>query len=311
MGTQSDTALSTAYTLISSGEYSSANALLEEALSSDLENDAIIFTASCCNIWQETMSTLEGLPPYEQGEELLLTWKQRFMTFVKDQKYTSEQTIHVFRKSIFSYALAQYSKIYNDTDTKVHADVSRKMGYCHKQLGDYEVALKYLTEANSTIDGQACILAEMGDCYDLCGETKFAKAIFREAFFVNAEEVDLSFLESPLITTLIDKVRSKGYTGKELLEWLPVYGTLYGIFNVRRTLKSQEVVRLRQDIYALKNELKDPANDSKIITPRLLNMYFWLIDYYDLSGESSSRIREALNEIKLLDENIFALYAGK
>ena len=108
---------------------------------------------------------------------------------------------------------------------------------------------------------------------------------------------------------LIDKVSAKGYTGRELLEWIPVYGTLYGVFNIRRTLKSQEVGRLKQDIYAKENENKDPVN-SALLKPRLLNMYFWLIDYYDLSQELQ-RIKEVLLKIKLLAPDIYNLYAGE
>ena len=56
------------------------------------------------------------------------------------------------------------------------------------------------------------------------------------------------------------------------------------------------------------SELKNPANNSSLITPKLLNMYFWLIDHYVLSKESVAKIDEALLEIKILDKSIYNLY---
>ncbi|MBQ2314894.1 MAG: hypothetical protein II187_08305 [Treponema sp.] len=309
MSIRSESALAKAYGLIEAGGISQAEALLEEVLPSDLDNNALIFVISCCTYWTETFDRLPKLEPFEQGESLVNQWKG-FKVFLSRQEQTVEQAVYAFRKGVFTTALDQYSRVYDEKDQRTHAEVCRKIGLCCKKLGSYEKALSCLVEANNTLQGQANILAEMADCYDLCGENKLAKVIFREAFFIDPEKTELDFLDSPLINELIDRVREKGYGGMELQEWLPVYGTLLGLLNVRRTLKSQEVIRLKQDIYAKENELKDPANNAALITPRLLNMYFWLIDYYDLSHDSGSRIHEVLLKIKILDKDIYAQYTG-
>ncbi len=305
----SESALASAYALIDEGNFREAKTLLEDALSRDLDNHDICFAASCCSFWLGAIETSEAKEPFEYGEYLINQWKC-FKLRISKEKEPLEQTVYAFRKKAFSIMLQNYSRIYENADTAIHTEVCRKIGLCYKQLGDFEEALKYLTEANNTIQGRSDVLAEMADCYDLCGEEKLAKVIFREAFFVDPEKIDLCFLESPLITKLTALVSEKGYAGSELLEWIPVYATLYSVFNIKRTLKSQEVGRLKQDIYAKEIELKDPNNDSRIITPRLLNMYFWLIDYYDLAEESTTRIHEVLLKIKLLDKNIYMLYTG-
>lgn len=310
MGVQSDTALSTAYSLILSGEIQQAKTILEDALPSDLENTDLVFAVLCCNFWLGNLEKIKSAEPFEFGEAIINYWKNFVNNVISREEKPLEETVYVFNKVVFMLALEQYSKVYDDADKKIHAEVCRKIGLCHKKLGNYEQALQFLTEANNTVQGLSYILAEMADCYDLCGESKLAKVIFREAFFADPEKVDLILLDSPLIRKLIEKVSAKGYSGRQLLEWIPVYGNLYGVFNVRRTLKSQEVGRLKQDIYAKENENKDPANDSSILTPRLLNMYFWLIDYYDLSQEIS-KIKEVLLKIKILDPNIYNLYAGE
>lgn len=307
----SDSALTSAYSLINEGRFREAKALLEDALSTDLDDHNICFAASCCSFWIGAVEHSDAQDGFENGEHFVNQWRIFKLRISANEKTPPlESTIHAFRKWVFTVAFNSYMESYGVGDEAVHSEVCRKLGLCKKQLGDFESALQFFTESNNLVAGRADILAEMADCYELCGEDKVAKAIFREAFFLDPERVDLSFLESSLIKDLASFVAEKGYSGSELMEWIPVYGTIYSVFDVRRTLRAQEVGKLKQDIYAKENALKDPSNDSRIIVPRLLNMYFWLLDYYDLAGESSSRVDEILLKIKILDRNIYTLYTG-
>ena len=87
-----------------------------------------------------------------------------------------------------------------------------------------------------------------------------------------------------------------------------MYGVLYGVFNVKRELRTQEAGRLKQEIYAKENEIKDPSSDSKILVPKLINMYFWLIDHYARINEGNEKINECLLQIRVHDENIYRMY---
>lgn len=316
MSVQSDSTLSKAYGLIVAGELRHAKNLLTDELTLDLENRDLVTAIQCCTFWVDTFEGLEQKDSFEQGESLVTRWRE-FKQFLDKNESIVSELIYAIKKGVFTFALEQYNKAYEDRTPRIHAEVCRKIGLCYKKLGSYEEALNFLVEANNTMPGCANILAEMADCYDLCGQNKLAKVIFREAFFIDAEKVDIAFLDSPLVNNLIKKVKEVGKKDKkpfslqELQEWIPVYGTLYGVFNVRRTLKSQEVGRLKQDIYAKENEMKNPANNLEILQPRLLNMYFWLIDHYDLSNDSGAKIHEVLLKIKILDSNIYSQYTGK
>jgi tetratricopeptide (TPR) repeat protein len=307
MGIQSETALAQAYELIETGNPGKAKVLLEDALTADLDNTDLVFTVHCCSFWLDTFENLEQLDFFEQGESLVNQWK-RFKLLVSREKSPLERTVYAFRKGVFSRALESYRGIIDDSGTDNKAEIYRKTGLCYKKLGAYETALGCLTEANNLSQGNAPVLAEMADCYALCGEDKRAKVLFREAFFVDPLKVDLAFLDSPLIKLLVEQVQAKGYTGQVLQEWIPVYGVLLGVFTVKRELRSQEAGKLKQEIYARENELKDPGNDSTIITPRLLNLYFWLIDHYVNIKESVSKINEVLIKIKILDASVYKLY---
>ena len=93
------------------------------------------------------------------------------------------------------------------------------------------------------------------------------------------------------------------------MEWLPVYGALDGVLNVKRELKALELGKLKQSIYMLENELREKdVKNKKILVPRLINYYFWLIDHYMSGTVEKPKIDEILLRIKLLDEKIYNRY---
>jgi len=309
MGIQSESTLNQAYKLIESGNIRQAKTILEEALTADLDNIDLVFAVHCCSFWELKIENHHQLEPFECGESLINQWKQ-FQILLDHEKNPIESTVFTFKRLVYSLALEQYKKASDDHDQNLRAEIYRKAGLCYKKLGFYEDALKCLTESNNIVQNTSSVLAEMADCYDLCGEPKLAKVLFREAFYIDPEKIDLSFLDSPLIKVLIERVQEKKYTGQVLQEWIPVYGVLYGVLTVKRKLRSQEVGRLKQDIYAKENELKDPANNSSILIPRLLNMYFRLMDHYVLSKENVNKINEVLLKIKILDQEVYKIYVS-
>lgn len=279
-----------------------AEDLLKNTLPLDLDNKPIVQAIKLCEIWSEIFKGLAGLSDFDKGELLVSKWKQ-FMSETGEVPEEYEKIVYSFRKGIFSLALEYYSRISEEKDDELKAEILRKIGLCYKKLGSYEVALKFLTDANNVSTQQkSAIMAEMADCYAFCGETKGAKMLFREAFYMDAEKIDFYFLDSPLIKVLIKKVEEKGYSGSALHEWVAVYGIILGVFNVKRLLQAQEVVRLKQEIFSKESELKCQNCSDETLKPRLLLLYLLLIDYYNTSDVPvGSNIREIMLKIKLLD----------
>ncbi|MCR5289176.1 MAG: hypothetical protein K6E51_04205 [Treponema sp.] len=308
MGIQSQEQLIKANGFLEAGKPEEARQILSVALENDLENTKISFAIWCCNYWIDIIKQLDSIrEPFERGESLINEWKS-FEKDLADRKTTDLNTVFAVRRGVFSKALLNYSKLTDERDPVTKAEICRKTGLCYKKFGEYETAKNCLLEANAAYPGLAPVLAELADCYALCGEDKKAKVLFREAFFINPQKIDLAFLDSELICCLIRQVAEKGYTGAALQEWIPVYGVLFGIFNVKRELRSQEVGRLRQDIYAKENESKDPNSVPSLFTPRLINMYFWLIDYYVMKHEDTAKINQILLKIKILDPVIYTKF---
>jgi tetratricopeptide (TPR) repeat protein len=297
------------YDLLKSGELEQANRELGLLLQQDLENSDIIYTLTGVNYWTDKLKkALASSTAFEQGEYLIAQWKP-FTIFLKKQGEEREPVLYALKQCVFTLALRFYQTLYREDGIARDPELCRRVGLCYKALGNYERALQLLEQAKDGNRESAAILAELADCYALCGEARLAKVLFREAFFLGASEIEMQFLESGIILKLINQVQALGYTGPELAEWIPVYGLLYGVFNVKRELRALEFGKLKQAIFALENELRESAGESgSMLVPRLINHYFWLVDHYMNVHDDKSRINEVLLKIKLLDTDVYNRY---
>ena len=294
--------------LLKVGEPYEAQKIISTLFEHDLESTELMYTNKCCVFWLDSIERLKRIEDtFERNENILLEWKT-FQSYISRESNTYEPALFAVQQGFFKNALEEYKKHLEEKDPLQKAEIFKKAGICYKKLGDFENARAFLTEANNIYPNLSSVLAELADCYSLCGEDKFGKVLFREAFFADPGNIDLDFLDSELIKCLIKKTESKGFTGKPLHYWIPVYGVLGGVFNIKRELTSQEVARLKKDIYAMENEIKDPSCNSEILIPRMLNCYFWLMDHYDLAKENPAKINEVLLRIKLLDSSVYEAY---
>lgn len=315
MNTRLNNGLHQAFELLKEGKPAMAKPLLEDALADDLDNKEILFTIRCASFWKEEFLAVENiLLPFEKGERIIEGWK-RFITGILDLLDESyEASIYAVRRGVFVQALENYQQHLDDPQQILRAEAYRKAAFCHKQLGAFEVALTYLKEANTLLDNitkredAAPILAEMADCYALCGQDSYAKVFFREAFFLGANKIDLLFLDSELILRLVELVRQLGYPHRVMQEWIPVYGVLYGVLNINRPLRPIEFSNLKRDITSLENELQSSTSETSLLVPRLINKYFWLIDYYMNVNDDREMIEDTLRRIRLLNEDVYRIY---
>ena len=298
--------LNKVYLSFKEGQFKEASLLLEKALEIDFESTDVTNALKAANFWlerEDRLATISGA--YEKGEYYLGQWKV-FSGFVSRMERLSERCLFNIKYYIFGSALAYYLSLYNETELS-DPEILFRIGRCHKCQGNYESAIRFLELASQHRREDAAILAELADSYSLVNEDRAAKVFFREAFFLDAQAVELSYLESPMILRLLEKSRGRfGETGPELQEWLPIYGTIYGLFNVKRELRPLELGKLKQAIYQLERETGG-QKDSRLV-PRLLNHYFWLVDHYLNSGEDRKKIEEVLSKIKQLDPEIYNEY---
>lgn len=307
-----DEALEKALGLFQKGDFAAGQATVVEQLTQDLDNEDLKYVSKCVAFWGNRFDEAHSFfDKFEAGEYFLNNWKPFLDYMQKDGAPLIEPFIYTFKSLAFRTALGFYAKLYSPEAVEANPQLCRRIGLCFKALGNYDQAVNFLRVAFYIEDTNPKILAELADAYELYGETRTAKVFFREAFFENASEIELEFLESRLILDLIKLVSEKGYTGKELLEWLPVYGYLTRVLNLKRELKPVELGHLKQRVFWLENEIRQVSeSEKKILLPRLLNSYLWLIDKYSLPPIDQGKITELLLKIRILDENIYRAVVG-
>jgi tetratricopeptide (TPR) repeat protein len=298
------------------GLFSEAVEALERVLESDVEFPGASSALKCAGFWKEHLDGERAANDgFEQGEQLLALWRL-FHAFVERLEDVPERVQFALKQYVFTAALACYLSVAPDAEQEGgDPDVLLQVGRCCRGIGNYERAIECLEKANRERRDDARILSELADCYSLVNESRSAKAFFREAFFIDPQAVDLEGLESPLIRRLAARVHSLGIEGPALSEWIPVYGTIWGVFNVKREMKPLEFGKLKQAIYQLEKETRAAgaqpgARDAAqtALVPRLINRYMWLIDHYLTTGEPRERIDEVLARIRDIDPGVHADY---
>ena len=300
-------ALDEALGLFRNGDFASGQAAVEKQLTQDLGNEDLKYVSKCVAFWGNRFEEAKSIYDYfEAGEYFLNNWKPFLEYMQKDGSDLIEPFIYTFRSLTFRTALGFYAKLYSPEAAATNPQLCRRIGLCFKALGNYEQAVEFLRAAFSVDGSNSKILAELADAYELYGESRTAKVFFREAFFENAGDIDPEFLESHLILGLIEMVNAKGFVGKELMEWLPVYGYITRVLSLKRELKPVELGHLKQRVFWLENEIRQvPESEKKLLLPRLINSYLWLIDKYSLPPIDQAKIDELLLKIRILDDGIY------
>jgi tetratricopeptide (TPR) repeat protein len=279
----------------------------------------VLYALKCLNWWLEKIKRLDDFhDPYERGEYILSEWKPYYDFLERIGKteasgrearvLNSEDSCqYAVKRFVYSLALDFFLAVIGENNQQDPA-LLLQAGRCCKGAGNWEEALKYLELASRYKREDSAILSELADVNALLGDARAAKVLFREAFFLDPQGIDLKAMESEMILALRDKVISLGQTGPELAEWIPVWGCIWGIFSIKRELKPVELGRLKQSILSLESEFRSKSGGSPHIKPRLLNRYFWLIDHCEHSRDTLGLMDETMLKIKVIDPVVYEQY---
>ena len=292
-----------------SGEFTQSWDSFHDALTINFESVEAKSGMKIAGIWKERKTKLSNILDYfEKGEFLLREYTNFKKKYVPKHFIEMNHGIKSIEQWVFKSAFDCFKKYGELTNNEKNPDILLKMGCCVKILGDYGNAQELLEEAVNISKDNSAILAQLADVYSLIDEDKHSKLFFREAFFISPREIDLDTIESVMIKKIISELKNKNYSLQELKEWIPVYGTVLGLFYVKKDLKPIEVGKLKQRIYSLRNQISIGDIDKGILTPRLINHYLRLLEHLVAAKGDKNEIDEVLLNIKLFDHNIYNLY---
>ena len=304
-----DDALESTLEAFRSGDFSRAEAQAEAALALDFEHAGVQSALKCAVFWKDRMARAKSLATSElRGDFLLKEWlgfQNRFRAHLNEP---FDPGVEAIRSSVFDQAANAFLEQISFEDEGRRPDLLVKAAKTFKANGSFDRALECLDKVLQARPDDAAALAEMADCFEAVGDTQKSRLFFREAFYLNAQAVDVDNLRSATVREVAESLTAEGLSGSELKEWIPVHAVIRGVFTVKRDLKPLELGQLKQGINALKSELHDGSEHRNEVLPKLLNRYFWLIDHFFSVKEDRSKIEDILLNIKLLDERIYELY---
>jgi len=302
--------LQKAYISLKASNAEEAMLALNKSLKLDFEHPEVVFALKCLSWWMERFKRLsEFQDAYDSGGYILSQWKSfyNFLDRMGEEK-PFDSCLYAVKHFVFSSALGFYKGILGDGENQHDPALLLQVGRCYKGVGDFEEAIKYLEQAARFKREDGETLSELADVNALLEETRAAKALFREAFFVNPEGVNIRNMDSELILRLANRVKEAGYSGQELLEWIPVYGALLGVFSIKRELNLAELGKLKQSIFSLENEVRSKGAEAGCLIPRLINRYLWLIDHYENVKADPALIEETMLKIKIASPAVYEQY---
>ena len=94
----------------------------------------------------------------------------------------------------------------------------------------------------------------------------------------------------------------------DIREWIPVIGHITDVFYVKRQIGIAQIESLKRDTLNLEKSFQTLSinqRDRSAITPRLLNRYLWMHDYFTIQNyqpDQGMKIRDRILEI---DRNLF------
>jgi tetratricopeptide (TPR) repeat protein len=191
---------------------------LEQALDLDFENEEIKHALKCVHWWLEHTRRIDDIEnPFEKGS-LFISLLKQYHVFLGQFDNVYEQCQYSVRFFVFSRALFFFEGLLSSRSNQNDSGLLLLTGRCYKGIGNYDEALNILEQAARIKREDAQTLAEVADINALLAQTKTAKALFREAFFLDPSKIDLRSMESALILKLRDKVLALGYREDELCE---------------------------------------------------------------------------------------------
>lgn len=261
-------------------------------------SDAIVDSGiKCCKYWIPRISKFEFMKDNSlKGKTIIEEWK-RFENFIGSLKNIEEKVVSNIMYYIYNLALQSFKKDLHENKI-IDIETTYFIAVSYKRIGDYDNSIVYFQDILKNDSHNSNAMALLADCYALVDEDRKSKLLFREAFYIDPLNIDFNLLESDIISTIKTKTEEFKIPKEEINYWIPVFGRVYGIFNIYRELIPVELGKLKQEIFYLETN-HDKFRSDVFYKPRLLNCYLWIYDYCLIKSDKTSlfSVEEKIKDI--------------
>lgn len=303
------------FQLIEKGEFAAAVAKIDELMDIDADYPGLIDAYRVAKFWHNREKEIKTLEEGKETAEYLMKQWEVFNEYSESKNLTSSSAFKSSMRYIFFKAADHYKFAFREQqDTSSNFQFLLNLGDCFLRLEEYSLAIETLEFAKGSYKSNARLMAILGEAYFHTGDVSKSLLSFREAFFVDPAEIDLSILKAKPILDLVDAVKKARADFKDIAEWIPIYGFISDVFYVKRNLSAHQVEGIEKDIYNLEvtfQKMNRSQVESSNIVPRLINKYLWLLDYYTLQNYNFDTITQIRERLLNIDRELFQEYFSK
>ncbi len=182
-------------------------------------------------------------------------------------------------------------------------------GISHLMNNETHEAVSWIQKAVAKEPENQRCLAALAACWEHLGHDFQARLLFRETFYQAPDEVEYECLRSQIIDAVIEKITKFQYPVNSIRYWIPVFGRIFGFFNVKRALTTLEYSNLVKQMRALEHKLEgEGRQQDPSLLPMLINCYLWMIDYHVSLQKYPDKITEIETQLREADYSVYQLY---
>jgi tetratricopeptide (TPR) repeat protein len=300
------------FQLIENGEFGRAVEILDNLLNVNPDYPGLADCYRIAKFWMNRESEIRSRREGKDTADYLMSEWDLFREYAEDKGIDASSAFKSVMRYIFFTASEHYKTAFKKQQDSIdNFDLLLNLGDCFLRLEEYNHTIDTLEYARSSYNSNARLLAILGEAYYHIKEYPKSLLYFREAFFVNASEIDMDLLKARPIIDLVEIIKNERNEYNDIREWVPVYGFLKDIFYARRNLSKHQVEKLKADIYSLEQSYQKMDSEQRgnsNILPRLLNRYLWMLDYYEFQNFNSDNIADIKKRLTEIDPSLFDGY---
>ncbi len=303
------------YQHLEKGEFAAAVARIDELMDIDADYPGLIESYRVAKFWNNREKEMKTLEEGKDTAEYLMRQWEVFNEYAEGKNMVSSSAFRYAMRHIFIRAADNYKFAFREQqDTSNNFQFLMNLGDCFLRLEEYKLAIDTLEYARGSYKSSARLMAILGEAYFHSGDTSKSLLSFREAFFIDPAEIDLSLLKAKPIQELTEIVKKERADFKDIAEWIPIYGYIHDIFYVKRNLSAHQVEGIQKDIYNLEltyQKMNRGQVEASNIMPRLINKYHWLLDYYSLQSYNFENMTQIRDRLLNINRELFQEYFTK
>lgn len=291
---------------IQDGKFDQAFKLFEEIIQLNIQLPDIFPIMKGLRFWMVREKKIQKIPQGVKRSEYLQTQFDEFLRFLEKRNHLSTTNIIHFQKAIYRQIIDNY--IYHfQNDGQVDIDFFLKLAEAFLSIEDYTEAIQTLHYGKkyNRQDSRSYYLL-----YKALKQQKKDKQAMHSlylAFLYDPQRIPLEAFEEKIICDKIHELEQLGHDEYEISLWLPVSMETENLFSPKPNFDAEVRYWAERKLSELEIEYRIQKRNRHKTEPRILFLYFFLLDLY-IASDKNKHYKDIENLLILFEKKNSQIY---